>query len=138
MRYNGKGWRGRGTFPASTCFQHPQLAVGRAPELTDQEMGQQILYWQQVPKRDTPACSHIPFSHSAVPFATLMGISSKTTWLVPLSDVAVGTVAVLPLLCSSCPTAEVRGGSGAALSACLSPSPSIPHSKAFWLPQRTV
>lgn len=53
-----EGQRECGTFPASTCFPYTQLAMGRAPELTDQ-MGQQILYNQS----DILGHGHIMMSH---------------------------------------------------------------------------
>lgn len=37
------------------------------------------LYRQSVPTRDIPGHGHILMSHSAMPFATFMGISSETT-----------------------------------------------------------
>lgn len=101
------------------------------PELTDLEMGQQALYRQLVPKKDIPGHGHALVSCSAVPFVVFMGISSETTYLVPVRNMAVGAVAALPQLHTLCPKAEGRGGSRAALSTCLSPSPSIPHSRGF-------
>lgn len=46
---------------------HKQLAIGRAPELTDQ-MGQQILYRPSVPEKDIPGHGHLLMSPSAMTF----------------------------------------------------------------------